>query len=131
MVLCAKNDQLYLKDYRCIMLEERGVQVATSTIDAFFKERFKRRGRLRVTTMVPLDKFMAQNIGNCNVFLTRTEQLSNHWKYHYMDEKHVVNSHCVNNCVQACPLSGRVRTIQVTGDFWHAYNLQKCILYTE
>lgn len=54
-------------------------------------------------------------------------QLPNQFKYHFLDKKHIVNKDCIENCVSADPLTGKVRCIQVTGNFCFTFNMSAII----
>jgi hypothetical protein len=73
--------------------------------------------------MVPLDKWKPANIRAYHEFMGTIATLKLHNKYHFIDEKHIVNKDCYNNRVRADPLSGAVRCICVSGNFRKAYNM--------
>ncbi len=50
-------------------------------------------------------------------------KLPQHTKYHFIDEKHVVNKDVYNDRVRADPLTGRVQCIFLNGNFRQAFNL--------
>jgi hypothetical protein len=51
-----------------------------------------------------------------------------HSSWNFLDEKHLVNKDVLPNRVRACPLTGRVPVIPVSGDFREAYYLSAIIL---
>ena len=57
LALRAEDDRRYLKDYKRILAEEKGLNVSHTLIHRFFRDRFKYKGKLKTTTMVPIDKF--------------------------------------------------------------------------
>jgi transposase len=119
----AEDDVRPLYVYVKLLEDEMGFRVSHQTVDNFFKKRFDHRGSLRKSSFVPLDKYKPENVQRCLEFFDIIKKLPDHFKYHWIDEKHVVNHHCVQDRVRACPLTGRVRCINVTGDFREAYNL--------
>jgi hypothetical protein len=88
--------------------------VSHQAIDTFFFKRFDHRGSLRKASPVPLDKFKAHNIEWHRQCLDTLGKLLNHFKYHFTDEKHVVNSDCMMDRVRADPLTGTIRNIAIT-----------------
>jgi transposase len=119
----AEDDRRPLYKYVELLQDEMDYRVLHQTIDNCFKKRFDHRGSLRKSSFVPLDKYKPENLERCAEFFRLLEKLPDHFKYHWIDEKHVVNHHCVQDRIRADPLTGRVRCINVTGDFREAYNL--------
>ena len=122
LALRLENDLCPLVTYREELLKEMGLSVSVSTIDRFFKTRFEFAGNLRKPNLVPLDKWKPANIEAYHRFMAIVAPL-NHWKFHFLDEKHVVNKDCQGNRVRADPLTGAVRCIKVSGNFREAYNM--------
>jgi len=120
--LRVEDDQRPLYSYRQCLYEETGVQVGITTIENFFKHALSFRGSLRKTTMVPLDKWTAANIQRYEEFRQHIANLPNPWKFHWLDEKHIVSKEAYNNRVRRCPLTGHVREIPVPGNFRERYN---------
>ena len=54
-------------------------------------------------------------------------RLPDHSKYHFLDEKHLVNKDVEPNRVRADPLTGYIPCILVNGDFRDTYNLMAVI----
>jgi hypothetical protein len=105
-------------------MDDLGKYLAVTTIHNFFLERYDHKGSLRSPNLVPLDKFRHGNVAKYHEFMAKLAMLPNHHKYHFIDEKHLVNKDCIANRVRADPLlTGRVRCIQVSGDFQMADNL--------
>ena len=94
LALRAEDDQQILVDYQRKLAEETGVHVGTSTIDRFFKQRFEHKGALRKAPLVPLDKWKPANIRAYHTFMATIAKLPQHGKFHFIDEKHVVNKDC-------------------------------------
>jgi hypothetical protein len=123
LALRAEDDQMPLHEYAKTLYNDLGVSVSCQTVDTFFKNRFDHRGSLQKASPVPLDKFKAHNTERHSQSLDILDKLPDHFKYHFTDEKHVVNSDCRMNQVRADPLPGAIRNIAVTGSFREAYNL--------
>jgi hypothetical protein len=122
--LRAEDDQQWLIHYQQKLYAATGVLVGTSTINVFFKTCFKYKGCLHKAPLVPLDKWKPANIAAFHRFLGMLAKLRNHFKYHFIHEKHIVNKDCYNDQVCADPVTGRVRCICVSGNFFReAFNL--------
>jgi transposase len=119
----ADDDQQTLVDYQRNLFEGTGVIVGTTTIHNFFQRRFEFKGNLRKAPLVPLDKWKPENITAFHTYVATVGGFPNHMKFHFIDEKHVVNKDTYNDRVRADPLTGRVRCIYVSGDFRTAFNL--------
>jgi DDE superfamily endonuclease len=98
-------------------------RVSESTISRWFQNRFDYRGSFRKPNMVPLDKYWLVNIARYLEFMHKKEVISDHRRFNFLDEKHIVNKDTVPNKVRACPLTGRIDSIQVSGDFREAYSI--------
>ena len=123
LALRYENNLRPLYSYQRELHDALGLYVSVSTIDRFFKTRFDFAGKLRKPNLVPLNKWKPKNIQAYHKFMETIAQLPNHFKYHFLDEKHIVNKDCIGNRVRADPLTGAVRCIHVTGNFRHAYNM--------
>ena len=95
LALRAEADRRPLYIYVHILKDEMDCRVSYQTISNIFKKRFEYRGSLRKSSFVPLDKYKAKNIQRYYEFLGILNQLPNHSKFHWINEKHVVNHHCV------------------------------------
>ena len=113
LALRAEDDQRTLLDYAKELYLETGLVVSIKTVDNFFKKRFLFRGSLRKSNLVPMDKFKLTNVQKYLEFMEKIDKLDNRWKYHWVDEKHVVNGDCQSKTVRADPLNGRIRKILV------------------
>jgi hypothetical protein len=124
LALRAEDDQRPLYIYAKILEDKLGVKVSHQTVDSFFKKRFDFKGSLRKSSLVPLDKFKPRNGQRYLGFLATLDKLPNHFKFHFIDEKHVVNGDCmIMDRVRADPLIGQIRNICVMGLFREAFNL--------
>jgi LSD1 subclass zinc finger protein len=100
LVLRTEGNWQELVHYQVKLVRATGVLVGTSTINVFFQTRFKYKGCLRKAPLVPLDKWKEENIAAFHKFVTTLERLPNHFKYHWIDEKHVVNSDAYDDAIQ-------------------------------
>jgi hypothetical protein len=77
---------------------------------------------------IPLDKSRQENALKYAHFRLKVSLSQDHFRWNYLDEKHLVNKETLPNRVRECPLTGRVPAIPVSGDFRDAYNLFAIIL---
>jgi hypothetical protein len=70
-----------------------------------------------------LDKFWPENVLKYAHYRLKVSLFQDHSRWNFLDEKHLVNKDMLPNCVRACPLTGRVTAIPVSGEFREAYNL--------
>ena len=96
LALRYENDLCPLVDYREELQRGLGLSVSVSTIDRFFKTRFDFAGNLRKPNLVPLNKWKPANIAAYHRFITIIAPL-NHWMFHFLDGKHIVNKDCQGN----------------------------------
>jgi transposase len=104
-----------------------GKIVSSSTISRWFKRRYEFKATFKKPNLVPLDKFRVENIARYVEFRERIAWFEDSTKFHFIDEKHLVNTDIYPNRVRGCPLTGRVDCIPVTGTFRDTYNLQ-CVI---
>jgi hypothetical protein len=121
--LRADNPARPLNSYVNELYHSRGVRISESTISRWFLTRFDYRGSFRKPNLVPLDKFRLENIARYKEFMDKKESITDHRRLIFLDEKHIVNKDTCPNLVRACPLTGRVSCIQVSGDFREAYSV--------
>ena len=95
----------------------------TQFVGKWFEKRFDHSGRFCKPNLVPKDKFRAANIVRYMEFCLVLEQLPNRTKFHWLDEKHLVNKDVEATKVRVDPLTGYIPCIMVNGDFRDAYNL--------
>jgi hypothetical protein len=100
-----------------------GRVVSSSFISYWFKKRFGHSGRFKKPNLVPLDKFKNENIIKYQAYIDKMERLPDKTKFHFLDEKHLVNKDVLPNKTRADPLTGYMDAILVSGDFREAYNL--------
>jgi transposase len=97
--------------------------VSPQFIGRWFENRFDFSGRFCKPNLVPKDKFRAENILRYMEFRSTLQKLPDHSKFHWLDEKHMVNKDVEATKVRADPLTGYIPCIYVNGDFREAYNL--------
>jgi transposase len=105
------------------LLDYSGTRVTSQFIGQWFEKRFDHSGRYCKPNLVPKDKFKQENIVRYMEFRMVLEQLPNRTKFHWLDEKHLLNRDVEAQRVRADPLSGYIPCIFVNGDFRDAYNL--------
>jgi transposase len=97
--------------------------VSSTFISQWFKRRFNKKGTFKKPNLVPLDKFRKENIVAYIEFREKVATLPDRTKYHFIDEKHIVNSNVYPKKVRADPFSGRADCVKVSGNFRDALNL--------
>jgi hypothetical protein len=75
-----------------------------------------------------LDKFWPENLLKFAHYRLKVALFQDHSRWNFLNEKHLVNKDTLPDRVRACPLTGRVPAIPVSGDFREAYNLFAIIL---
>jgi transposase len=100
-----------------------GTTVSAQFIGKWFETRFDHSGRFCKPNLVPKDKFRVENIVRYMEFRMVLERLPDRTKFHWLDEKHLLNRDVEAQRVRADPLSGYIPCIFVNGDFRDAYNL--------
>jgi transposase len=100
-----------------------GTTVTPQFIGRWFEKRFDHSGRFCKPNLVPKDKFRPENLLRYMEFRLILEKLPDHSKFHWLDEKHMVNKDAEATKVRADPLTGYIPCIYVNGDFRDAYNL--------
>jgi DDE superfamily endonuclease len=121
--LRSENPSRPLGSYVFELYTTHGVRVSESTISSWFLKRFKHRGSFRKPNLIPLDKYRLDNVARFMEFMDTKRMIVDHRGFNFVDEKHIVNKDTVPNKVRACPLTGRVDTIAVSGDFREAYSI--------
>ena len=105
------------KDYCINLLDNYGDKISESSVSNFFLRRFDNEGKYKKPNLVPVDKFKPANRTRYYEFLAKVQQLSNHTKWKFFDEKHLANKDTLADRVRANPLTGQVNCIPVSGDF--------------
>jgi hypothetical protein len=75
-----------------------------------------------------LDKFRPENVLKYAHYRLKVSLFQDHSRWNFLDEKHLVNKDVLPNRIRACPLTGRVPAIPVSGDLREAYSLFAIIL---
>jgi transposase len=127
LALRTENHKRQLKDYKHELLVNFGTDVSVGFLHNWWLRRFDNRGSLRKACLVPLDKFRPKNILRYFEFRECIDELDNHFLFNFLDEKHIVNSDAVDTRVRADPLTGRVESIPVSGNFRDTYNILAAI----
>jgi hypothetical protein len=119
----ARSNQDYCNNLRTVF----GVEMSTSSVSNFFLKRFDHAGNFRKAVLVPLDKWRVNNKARYFEFMYKVRRLSDHTRWVFFDEKHLVNKDTLPGKVRANPLTGHVDSIGVSGDFRDAFNLLAAI----
>jgi transposase len=77
--------------------------------------------------LVPIDKFRPENVEKYIAFREKVESLKDRTRFHFCDEKHIVNKDAYPKKVRADPLTGRADCVGASGNFRDTYNLL-CII---
>jgi hypothetical protein len=115
----ARPNVSYAKELRDLC----GTTAMVQFIGKWFLNRFDFSGRFCKPNLVPKDKFRPENLLRCMEFRLIFEQLPDHSKFHWLDEKHIVNKDVEATKVRADPRTGCIPCIYVNGDFRDACNL--------
>jgi hypothetical protein len=118
--LQAENPAWPLRSYVLELSNQQGKLVSESTISLWFLKAFDHRRSFRKPNLIPLDKYRVGNIARYIEFLKLKDLITDHLRFNFVDEKHIINKDTVPNKVRACPLTGRVDAIQVSGNFREA-----------
>jgi transposase len=127
LALRAENPARSNTDYVAKLFTYYGTLVSASFISLWFKTRFDYKGSFRKPNLVPLDKFKQDNVVRYIEYKLKCKLLSDHSRYCFLDEKHLVNSDTVPKKQRRCPITGRTDFISVSGDFRKTYNMIACI----
>lgn len=121
--LRAENSSRPNEDYTSRLYRAYGTRVSPQFISDWFKKGFAHNGSFRKPNLIPLDKFRPENIARYLEYRAKIEQLFDHSKFHFCDEKHLVNKDVYTKKARADPLTGYMECIYVSGDFRKTYNL--------
>jgi hypothetical protein len=102
-------------------------RVSTQSISDWFHKRWDHRGNLKRANLVPLDKWKPSNKMRYYEFVQKLRIYSDHSKYNFVDEKHIFNKDVYSTKVRKDPLTGKLPSIHVSGDFRKAYNIMAVI----
>jgi transposase len=108
------SDSYYARDLR----DYYDTNVTLQYIGKWFHSRFNFSGSFCRPNLVPKDKFWQENIVRYMEFCMVLEQLPICTKFHWLDEKHMLNKDVEPTKVRADPLTG-----YINGDFHDLYNL--------
>ena len=117
LALRSQNPQRPNLDYIRQLYDYSGTKVSSTFISQWFQNRFDHSGAFRKPNLVPIDKFRQANILRYAEYRVLMETLNNHHKWNFLDEKHLINKDTLPIRVHADPLTGRLDTSSVSGDF--------------
>jgi transposase len=110
-------------DYCRELFAYNGTVISSSFVSDYFAKAWTCSGKYRKPNLIPLDKFRPENVLKYAQYRLMVSLFQDHSLWNFLDEKHLVNKDTLPNRVRACPLTGRVPAIPVSGDFREAYNL--------
>jgi transposase len=102
-------------------------KVSPQSIADWFNKRWDNQGNLKRANLVPLDKWKPRNKLRYYEFVQKLRIYSDHSKYNFIDEKHIFNKDVYSTKVRKDPLTGKLPSIHVSGDFRKAYNIMAII----
>lgn len=103
------------------------IKVSKSFISNWFKRRFEFKGSFVMPNLIPIDKFLENNVLCYLEFREFVNMLTDHKKFHFIDKKHIVNLDIYPCKVCVDPETGKSDWIPVSGNFREAHNLL-CII---
>ena len=110
-------------EYIHLLAMNYGRIVSSTFISTWFKNRFQYRGNFKKPNVVPLDKWRPINVSRYLEFKCIMDALPMHHLWCFLDEKHIVNKDAMREKGRADPLTGKMDSIPVSGDFRETYNL--------
>jgi hypothetical protein len=110
------------------MFAFNGTVISSFFVPDYFAKAWPCSGKYQKLNLIPLDKFRPENVLNFADYRLKVSLFQDHSPWKFLDEKHLVNKETFPDRVRACPLTGRVPAIPVSGDFREAYNLIAIIL---
>jgi hypothetical protein len=111
------------KDYCRRLNETYGRHVSPQFISDWFKKGLPHKASFRKPNLIPLDKFRPENVARYLEYRAKIDQLWDHSKHPFCDEKHLVNTDVYTKLARADPLTGYMDCIHVSGNFRQTYNL--------
>ena len=113
--------------YQLELLQEFGVWKSSKFISNWFRYRFEHPGVFRKSSFIPKDKFKDDNVFRYLEFRMHMSIISDHSRFSFIDEKHLVNSDCSEVKQRVDPLTGILEGIPVSGDFRDTRTIMACI----
>ena len=114
------------RDYINELFLFNGTLVSSTQISRFFNSRFSHKGSFCKPTMIPVDKYRAQNLAKYKDFYDAIQVLPNRWRFNYLDECSIVNKQACAQMVRKDPLTGYIPFIAVSGDFRESFQVFAC-----
>ena len=116
------NPTRSLASYRRALYQITGTVASEATICKWFLNRFHIKGGLRVSTLVPIDKFSPENVARTAEYVQIISQMDPR-RVKFGDEKLLKGTELFNRKVRRCPLTGLVEEIIVDSDFRNTYTI--------
>jgi hypothetical protein len=110
-------------DYCQELFAYNGTVISSSFVSDYFAKAWSCSGKYRKPNLIPLDKFQPENVLEYAHYRLKVSLFQDHSRWNFLDEKHLVDKDVLPDRIRACPLTGRVPAIPVSGDFREAYNL--------
>ena len=99
-----------------------GVHICCKTVDRIFQEAFPYKGALRISSIIPLDKFRENNLLRANEFIATISKLPLS-RIKLFDEKLLKNSEGLCRKVRRDPITGVIPPILSAPDFRNTYKI--------
>ena len=99
-----------------------GTEVSRMTISRVLENAFPFAGNLRVTSMIPLDKFRYENLIKAGEFMDKIRNFPVN-KIKFIDEKLLKNLEGLGRKTRKCPITGVIPPIFTLGDFRNTYKM--------
>lgn len=112
-----------LYNYVDELREEFGINVSTTYLSTWWKNRFLFEGTLRQTSMIPKDKFSPENWLRYYEFRMHINYIKDHTLFNFCDEKHLVNHNGKKLKVRKDPLTGDVPGVTVDSTFRDSHTI--------
>ena len=116
MALRAKKSARSSQDYINHLFEAFSIFVSPSYMSNFLKS-FNYKGKFNKSILVPVNRFRVVNKARYFEFMHKVQQLSDHIRWIFVDEKHLINKDTLPGKVRANSLAHHVDAISVSSDF--------------
>jgi len=117
-----QNPQRTLDDYRRQLYRLTGTDASESTICEWFLRGHDFAGGMRVSNLVPRDKFTDENVERFLDYQEKIQQLDPR-RIKFGDEKLLKGAELYSRKVRRCPQTGKVEDVTVDSDFRNTYSI--------
>jgi hypothetical protein len=101
--------------------------VSYQCVADWFHKCWDHEGNLKKANLVPLDNWKIENKLWYYEFVQKMRIFNDHYKYNFLDEKHVWKKDVYAKKFRKDPLTGKLPCIHVSGDFRKSYNIMAII----